>query len=155
MSAIETIRHGERIMAMIIRSGHHGSGVEFVTPDDFSQQVAYMNRPQGYRIEPHVHREMPRRITHTQEVLVIRRGRVKVDYYTDDRAYLSSSVVETGDVLLLASGGHGFTMLEQTEMIEVKQGPYAGDGDKVRFSPAGDAAVSADAAARKQEDADE
>ena len=61
---------------------------------------------------------------------------VKVDYYTEDRAYLSSSVVEAGDVLLLASGGHGFTMLEQTEMIEVKQGPYAGDRDKVRLSPA-------------------
>ena len=56
--------------------------------------------------------------------------------YTEDRAYLSSSAVEAGDVLLLASGGHGFTMLEQTEMIEVKQGPYAGDRDKVRFSPA-------------------
>ena len=136
MPAIETIRHGERIIAMIIRAGHHGSGAEFITPDDFSQQVAYMNRPQGYRIAPHVHRETPRRITRTQEVLIIRSGRVKVDYYTEDRAYLSSSVVEAGDVLLLASGGHGFTMLEQTEMIEVKQGPYAGDRDKVRFSPA-------------------
>lgn len=135
MSAIETIRHGDRIIAMIIRSDHHGSGAEFITPEHFSQQVAYMNRPEGYRIAPHIHREAPRRITRTQEVLVIRRGRVKVDYYSEDQAYLSSSVVESGDVLLLASGGHGFTMLEPTEMIEIKQGPYAGDRDKVRFSP--------------------
>ena len=131
---IETIRDGERIVAMIIRSGYHASGVEFFTPDDFSQQVAYMNRPEGYRIEPHIHRELPRRITRTQEVLVVRSGRVKVDYFTDAREYLSSSVIETGDVLLLASGGHGFAMLEQSEMIEIKQGPYAGDHDKVRFS---------------------
>lgn len=132
---IETIRDGERIVAMIIRSGYQAPGVEFITPDDFSQQVAYMNRPEGDRIDPHIHRELPRRITRTQEVLVIRRGRVKVDYFTEERAYLASSVLETGDVILLASGGHGFTMLEPTEMIEVKQGPYAGDRDKVRFSP--------------------
>lgn len=144
MGAIETLRHGDRIIAMIIRSDHHGSGAEFITPDEFSQQLAYMNRPAGYRIEPHVHRDTPRRITRTQEVLIIRSGRVKVDYYTEDRAYLSSSVVETGDVLLLASGGHGFTMLERTEMIEVKQGPYVGDGDKVRFSPTDRVSVDAD-----------
>lgn len=131
---IETIRHGEQIIAMIIRADHHGSGAEFITPEDFSQQVAYMNHPEGYRIAPHLHQALPRRITRTQEVLVIRSGRVKVDYFTEDRSYLSSSVIESGDVLLLASGGHGFTMLEQTEMIEVKQGPYAGDRDKVRFS---------------------
>ena len=131
---IETIRDDERIIAMIIRSGYRASGVEFITPDDFSQQVAYMNRPKGYQIEPHIHREVPRRITRTQEVLVIRSGRLRVDYFTDDRKYLASSVIEAGDVILLASGGHGFTMLESTEMIEIKQGPYTGDGDKVRFS---------------------
>jgi hypothetical protein len=132
---IETIRDSDRMIALIIRSGYRASGIEFFTPDDFPQQMAYMNRPAGYRVEPHLHRELPRRITRTQEVLVIRRGRVRVDYFSDDRVYLSSSVLETGDVILLASGGHGFAMLEQTEMIEIKQGPYAGDRDKVRFSP--------------------
>ena len=137
---IETVRDGERIVALIIRAGYRASGIEFFTPDEFPQQMAYMNRPAGYRVEPHVHRELPRRITRTQEVLVIRSGRVRVDYYRDDRAFLSSSVLEPGDVILLASGGHGFTMLEQSEMIEIKQGPYAGDRDKVRFAGrAGDA----------------
>ena len=131
---IETIRDGERIVALIVRAGYRASGIEFFTPDEFPQQMAYMNRPAGYRVEPHVHRELPRRITRTQEVLVVRSGRVRVDYFRDDRAYLSSSVLEPGDVILLASGGHGFTMLEQSEMIEIKQGPYAGDRDKVRFA---------------------
>ena len=131
---IETVRDGERIVALIIRAGYRASGIEFFTPDEFPQQMAYMNRPAGYRVEPHVHRELPRRITRTQEVLVIRSGRVRVDYYRDDRAFLSSSVLEQGDVILLASGGHGFTMLERSEMIEIKQGPYAGDRDKVRFA---------------------
>jgi mannose-6-phosphate isomerase-like protein (cupin superfamily) len=92
-----------------------------------------MNRPAGYRIEPHVHNAVTREVHFTQEVLLIRKGKVKVDFYTQDKVYLESRVLETGDVILLASGGHGFTMLEPTEMIEVKQGPYAGDEDKTRF----------------------
>jgi hypothetical protein len=47
--------------------------------------------------------------------------------------YLESRILSAGDVILLAFGGHGFEMLEPTEIIEVKQGPYAGDQDKTRF----------------------
>ena len=132
---LETIRDGDQIVAMIVRAGYRASGIEFFTPPDFAQQMGYMSRPKGYRIEPHTHEDFPRTIPRTQEVLVIRSGRVKVDYFSDDQVYLSSSVLHTGDVILLASGGHGFTMLENAEMIEIKQGPYAEDRDKVRFAP--------------------
>ena len=77
---------------------------------------------------------MERKVHLTQEVLYIKSGKVRVDFYDDDQHYLESRVVERGDVILLASGGHGFQMLEDSEMIEVKQGPYCGDEDKVRFS---------------------
>lgn len=93
-----------------------------------------MNRPKGYSIEPHIHNPVPRKVVYTQEVLFIRKGKVQVDFYDDDREYLTSCILEAGDVILLAHGGHGFEMLEQTEIIEVKQGPYAGDKDKVRFT---------------------
>ncbi|WP_254960198.1 MULTISPECIES: hypothetical protein [unclassified Cyanobium] len=92
-----------------------------------------MNRPEGYVIPPHVHNPVPREVQYTKEVLFIKSGRVRVDFYDDDQTYLESRVLETGDVILLAYGGHGFEMLEPTEMIEVKQGPYAGDQDKTRF----------------------
>ncbi|MCH8331758.1 MAG: hypothetical protein IH946_10355, partial [Bacteroidetes bacterium] len=108
-------------------------GISFFTPHDFSQQLAYMKRPAGYKIEPHVHRVLPREVTLTQEVLFIRSGKVKVDFYSNDKEYLESRVLQSGDVIMLASGGHGFEMLEESQMIEVKQGPYAGDEDKVRF----------------------
>lgn len=77
---------------------------------------------------------MPREVQFTNEVLFVKSGKVRVDFYGDDRNYLESRILEQGDVILLASGGHGFEMLEPTEMIEVKQGPYAGDEDKTRFS---------------------
>lgn len=123
------------MLAVIIRSSYEDNGIKFFTPDDFSQQLAYMNRPAGYVIAPHVHNLVPREVTLTQEVLFIRKGRVRVDFYDDAKNYLESTIVATGDVILLAAGGHGFEMLEPTEMIEVKQGPYCGEMDKVRFDP--------------------
>ena len=130
---IENIGHAGRILAMILRASYHGQGIEFFTPNDFSQQLAYMNRPQGYAIEPHVHNPVPRQVEFTKEVLFIKSGRVRVDFYSDDQKYLESRILNPGDVVLLAFGGHGFEMLEASEIIEVKQGPYSGDGDKTRF----------------------
>lgn len=130
---IEHVKNGEDTLAIIIRSSFTKEGIEFVTPDDYSQQLAYMNRPEGYRIQPHLHNPVRRELNDTMEVLFIKSGRVRIDFYDQDQNPLEDREVATGDTVLLASGGHGFTMLEPTEMIEVKQGPYAGDNDKTRF----------------------
>lgn len=131
----EEILHNGRLLALILRSSFRADGIRFFTPSDFSQQLGYMNRPQGYVIPPHVHNPVQRSVQYTKEVLFIRSGRVRVDFYDDDQSYLESRILGAGDVILLAYGGHGFEMLEPTEMIEVKQGPYAGDADKTRFAP--------------------
>lgn len=133
IQAVERIVHDNSVMAVILRADFRRDGIEFFTPDNFSQQLAYMNRPAGYKIAPHVHNEVRREVSYTQEVLFVRKGKVKVDFYGEDQKYLESRILQTGDVILLASGGHGFEMLEETEMIEVKQGPYAGDRDKTPF----------------------
>lgn len=130
---IERIVDKNSLIAIIVRSNYSKEGIEFFTPGEFSQQFAYMNRPAGYKIAPHVHNKVQREIFYTQEVLFVKKGKVKVDFYDDERNYIESRVLESGDVILLASGGHGFEMLEQTEMIEVKQGPFAGEQDKTRF----------------------
>lgn len=120
---------------MILRSEFKSDGISFFTPDEFSQQLGYMHRPQGYVIPPHVHNAVPREVQFTKEVLFIKSGKVRVDFYNDDQLYLESRILNKGDVILLSFGGHGFEMLEQAEIIEVKQGPYAGDADKTRFIP--------------------
>lgn len=132
---LSVIKNNNRILAILIGKDFEKQGIEFFTPDDFSQQLAYMNRPKGYIIPPHVHNIIPREVVLTQEVLYIKNGKVRVDFYDDDKNYLESIILNTGDVILLAAGGHGFEMLEPTEMIEVKQGPYCGEADKVRFEP--------------------
>lgn len=132
---IEQIVNNGKLLSIIIRASYEKKGIQFFTPDDFSQQLAYMKRPKDYIIPPHVHNAVAREVQFTQEVLFIKSGRVRVDFYDDERAYLESAELRQGDVILLAYGGHGFEMLEESEMIEVKQGPYAGELDKVRFDP--------------------
>ena len=130
---VEKILYDNTLLALILRSGYHAEGISFFTPDDFSQQLGHMNRPKGYVISPHVHNPVVRQVHFTKEVLFIKSGKVRVDFYDDDQNYLESRILLQGDVVLLAFGGHGFEMLEASEMIEVKQGPYAGDADKTRF----------------------
>jgi len=123
-----------QIMAIIISYRFNEKGIHFFTPNEFSQQLAYMNHPAGKIIEPHYHNAVQRNVVFTQEVLVIKKGKLKVDFYDDDLNYTQSRVLETGDVILLSAGGHGFEVLEDLEMIEVKQGPYQGELDKTRFN---------------------
>jgi mannose-6-phosphate isomerase-like protein (cupin superfamily) len=131
--SIEQVVHGDSLMGLIIRADYSKDGIQFFTPENFSQQVAYMKRPSGYKIAPHIHNEVRREVFYTQEVLFIRRGRVRVDFYDEFQNFLESRTLYNGDVILLAEGGHGLDMLEETEIIEVKQGPYTGDQDKTRF----------------------
>jgi hypothetical protein len=138
MELFEQIEHEEKILGVIIRADFKKEGIAFFTPDSFSQQLGYMNRPTDYIIAPHVHNVVERKVELTQEVLIVRSGKVRVDFYDNERNYIESRIIKTGDVCLLANGGHGFKILEQAEMIEVKQGPYCGEMDKVRFEPVSD-----------------
>jgi len=122
-----------KLFAIIIPHNYHKPGISFFTPDELSQQLAYMEHPAGHDIAPHVHNAVKREVHYTQEVLVIRKGKLRVDFYDEGRKYIESHILEAGDVILLVSGGHGFRVLEDLEMFEIKQGPYAGDKDKTRF----------------------
>ncbi len=140
---IETITHQDRPLAIILRASFSQPGIHFLTPGTFSQQLGYMKRPEGYSIAPHDHNPVPRTIEWTQEVLFIKSGKVRLDLYApESREYLESRVLEPGDVVLLAHGGHGLVMLEESEIIEVKQGPYAGEADKTRFAQIEDCKVN-------------
>lgn len=132
-TGVEFVRHGDVLLAIIVGADFCEPGIRFFTPNDFSQQLAYMHHPAGKKIAPHVHNPVPREVRHTLEVLFIRKGRLRVDFYSGQEEYLRSTVLFAGDTILLVSGGHGFEMLEATEIIEVKQGPYTGQEDKRRF----------------------
>lgn len=141
MNKIKKISKKDVILAIIVKNDYICDGVDFITPSEYSQQLAYMHHPKDKIIDAHVHNIVHRNVVMTQEVLFIRKGKLRVDFYDDYKDYLESCVLEAGDTILLTSGGHGFKVLEEVEMIEVKQGPYSGDQDKVRFEGIDDSRI--------------
>lgn len=132
-SLVENVEHDGELIATIIRAEKRPERTEFVTGDDVKQQVGFIVYPRGSEIPRHVHVPMERHITGTSEVLLVRKGCVEVDFYTDWKEYLCSRTLSEGDLILLVSGGHGFKCLEDTILLEVKQGPYIGPQEKERF----------------------
>ena len=130
---LEYVKYEKEIISIILRANFKSKDINFFTPSDFSQQLGSMSRPKGYIIPPHVHNLVSREVHYTNEVLFIKSGKVRVDYYTKSKEYFESRILRRGDIVLLAFGGHGFEMIEPSEIIEVKQGPYSGEKDKTRF----------------------
>ncbi|MDQ1353083.1 MAG: hypothetical protein QG657_3389 [Acidobacteriota bacterium] len=130
----EEIKYQDKIIAIILRADYQATGIQFFSPSEFSQQLGFLPHKKNHVIPAHFHKIVHREIALTQEVLFLRKGKVEVNFYTVEKEYITSRIVNAGDVVFLCSGGHGFKILEDAEMIEVKQGPYSGkDGDKVTF----------------------
>ena len=120
-------------LAYIIRGTLMPNQTTFLTPPHFKQQVGFIVYPAGGEVQRHVHLPLKRQLTGTSEVLVVRRGRCEIDIYNDDRELVATRELRVGDIMLMVGGGHGFRMLEDTVLLEVKQGPYTGQEEKERF----------------------
>ena len=136
-NVIKVIHNGVELGA-IVRSTYHNSGIGFFSGDNDGLQLGYMNRPDDYVIAPHTHNKIKREVFFTEEILFIRSGMVRVDFYDDDQHYVESYIARGGDIVILKAGGHGFKVIERADIFEVKQGPYLGAQDKVRFEPVAD-----------------
>jgi hypothetical protein len=137
MEQYEEIKDNNKIIAIIVRADYSFKGIKFFTSVESPQQLAYMHRQQGEIVQAHVHNIIKREILSTHEIVFLKKGKMRADFYSTDQNYICSRTVVSGDVILLASGGHGFETLEEAEMFVVKQGPYAGEDDKVRFDRIG------------------
>ena len=124
----------EKLFALILRNNFQKDGITFFTENDSSQQLAFMKHPKGKVIEPHFHNHVKRIIYDTQEILYIKKGILKVDFYDEEKKILGSEYLYKGDLIMLMKGGHGFSVIEDLEMIEIKQGPYLGENDKIKFN---------------------
>jgi mannose-6-phosphate isomerase-like protein (cupin superfamily) len=130
-----------QLCAIVLSADYDQSGIQFFTANDLSQQLASMSYKPGKIIPAHTHRPVRREVFYTQEALFIRKGKLRVDFYSAEQEYRRSRILQKGDVILLIAGGHGFEVLEDLNMVEVKQGPYAGDKDKMVFATAAPAAL--------------
>lgn len=132
------------LCAIILRASYDEQGIQFFTANELSQQLASMSYAPGKKIAAHTHNPVRREVSSTQEALFIRKGKLRVDFYDQSREYRTSRILGAGDVILLISGGHGFEVLEELNVVEVKQGPYAGDQDKTVFDAPPPAALKFD-----------
>ena len=133
MDEVENIVDRGKIVAIVIRGKLRAEGANFYSPDDFPQQLGLLVHEKGKVLKLHKHRLVKREIIQTQEVLILLEGKLKVDLYDEDFHRIRTVILTSGDTILLASGGHGIEMLEDSRIIEVKQGPYAGSDDKKYF----------------------
>ena len=157
MATLERIFNGDQFLGLIIRKDYHESGIQFLTDDQSPQQLGYMNRAKDYIIAPHVHNVVTRTVELTQEVLIIQRGKVRVDYYDDNKDYLESRIAYEGDIVYLGYGGHGYPGRNQiaAERRERRLGKPAfchTDPAGAEFCQAGDENGNPDASARTEDD---
>ena len=132
---IEKIFHKKKIFALIVRRKFRKkSGINFFTPKESTQQFGYMKHKKNYLIMPHKHNKRLTKILRTTEVIIIFKGILRVDFYNDKKKYLFSKKIYAGDIIMLVNGGHGFKVLKDVEMLEVKQGPYILSSDKTKFN---------------------
>lgn len=90
---IENIFNNNKTLAIIIRSNYNQEGIKFFTPSEFSKQIVYMNRPKGYEIPLHLHKKIQRNVEATQETLLIKSGKVRIDFYDEKKDYLISKIL--------------------------------------------------------------
>ena len=133
MSSIEWISKDQKVLAIAIRGDYVPAKTEFVSPENFSQQLGFIVYAKGETITPHWHRKIQRVIEDSSETLMIKKGKVEVHIFTENQELVKKLILNEGDIICLICGGHGFKMLENSIIVEVKQGPYLGVNEKVRF----------------------
>ena len=131
---IEKIIHKKKLLALIVRGKYRNKkGITFFTPNESTQQFGYMKHEKKHIIKPHLHKKRLKKIFNTTEVILLLKGLLRVDFYNSKKKYLFSKLVKKNDIIMLVHGGHGFKVLKNVEMIEIKQGPYVLSKDKIKF----------------------
>ena len=132
---IQKVIHKKKLFALIVNKGFRKQkGVSFFTEPKDTQQIGYMKHKKNHIIQPHLHKKRLTKILFTTEVIVVLKGMIRVDFYDYKKKYLFSKKISKGQIIMLVSGGHGFKVIKDVEMIEIKQGPYHALKDKKKFN---------------------
>ena len=131
---IEKILYKKKLFALIVKGNFRKkSGINFFTPNNSTQQFGYLKHKKGHIVQPHQHNKRLTKILNTTEVILLLKGTLRVDFYNNKKKYLFSKIINEKDIIMLVHGGHGFKVLKNVEMVEIKQGPYSLSSDKIKF----------------------
>ena len=132
---IKEIVHKNKLYALIIKETYQNKkGISFFTKNSANQQIGFMNHPKNYIIEPHKHQKRQTKIFITSEVIILQKGKLRVDFYDNKKKYLFSITLTKNQIIMLVHGSHGFKILEPVKMLEIKQGPFIKNKDKIKFN---------------------
>ena len=115
-------------------------GVNFITPNSLPLQLGFINHKTGLYVKPHTHNNYLRKIRKTTEILFIKKGILRVDFY-HKKNYLFSKLIKKNEILILVEGSHGFKIIKNSQIIEIKQGPYINKLDKIKFEEANESKI--------------
>jgi len=130
MKNVEYLKSKKKLIAIIIKNNFKKKGINFLTPNKLSLQVGYMNHNKNHKIKPHHHLKQKRVVHNTNEILYIKKGKLRVNFFLNGKKF-THRILSSGDLIAIVSGGHGFDIIEKTEIIEVKQGPFSKKKDKI------------------------
>ena len=131
---IEKIIYKKKLYAIIVKGKYRNKkGLTFFTPNEATQQFGYMKHKKKHIIKPHLHKKRETKILQTTEVILLLKGILRVDFYNSFKKYLFSKILKEKDIIMLVDGGHGFKIIKDVEMLEIKQGPYDLIKDKIKF----------------------
>jgi hypothetical protein len=133
---ITRIYHKKKLFALIVNDQYKKKeGITFFSSNDLPQQFGYIKQKSKHVILPHKHKKRSTKIVITSEVLILLKGILRVDFYDLKQKYLFSKILKKGQIIFLFHGAHGFKIIKNVEMIEVKQGPFIKTMDKKKFLP--------------------
>lgn len=133
MEKIEKIQEKGELLAIVIRPNLEDP-LNFVTPEDSPIQLGFHNRKKGEFVLPHLHKLIPElKNIPSYEMFHITKGKAQVEIFNKSNQKASQTILSSGDTIFLIAG-HSVKFLEDTKMLEVKQGPYRGkEEDKEYF----------------------
>jgi hypothetical protein len=131
---VEKIFFKKELFALILRKKNQFKkyGVDFFTNNKDFLQVGLIKHKKNHQIKAHKHIKKIRKINYCTEVLIIKKGAIKIRFYNNNGINIKKDkTLRKEDIIILFKGGHGFLTKEKLEMIEVKQGPYIENSDKI------------------------
>jgi len=132
---IKEIKYKKKLYALVIKkSFRRRKGISFFTKQNSNQQIGYMNHAKNYLIKPHLHIKRLTKILLTSEVIILQKGKLRVDFYNNKKKYLFSIYINKNEIIMLVHGGHGFKVIKDVQMLEIKQGPFLMTKDKIKFN---------------------
>ena len=79
---IKEIIHKKKLYALVIKETYQDKkGISFFTRNNANQQIGFMSHPKNYLIKPHKHQKRETKIFITSEVIILQKGKIRVDFY--------------------------------------------------------------------------